>query len=192
VAQCNHFYYISANTKGKLGKQTMPKLVMINGTMGVGKTATCKELYKKLQNSVWLDGDWCWMMNPFIVNEENKQMVENNITDLLRNFLINSSFQYVIFNWVIQSEEIFDMILNKLDGLEFEVIKITLLCNEESLRNRIRIDVNNNVRDEECITRSLERIPLYKNMNTIKIDTSNVSISETVYKIIKIIEDKKS
>ena len=170
----------------------MPKLVVINGTMGVGKTATCKELYKKLQNSVWLDGDWCWMMNPFIVNEENKQMVENNITYLLRNFLINSSFQYVIFNWVIQTEEIFDMILNKLDDLEFEVIKITLICNEESLRDRILIDVENNLRDEKCITRSLERIGLYKNMNTIKIDTSNISISETVNKIIGIVEYKKN
>ena len=47
--------------------------------MGVGKTTTCKELSKKLQNSVWLDGDWCWMINPFVVNEENKRLVINNI-----------------------------------------------------------------------------------------------------------------
>ena len=47
--------------------------------MGVGKTTTCEELSKKLQNSVWLDGDWCWMINPFVVNEENKRMVINNI-----------------------------------------------------------------------------------------------------------------
>lgn len=166
----------------------MAKLVMINGTMGVGKTVTCKELYKKLQKSVWLDGDWCWMMNPFIVNEENKKMVENNITYLLRNFLTNSSFQYVIFNWVIQSEEIYDMLLNKLNDLKFEVVKITLICNEESLRNRISIDIKNNERDKNCLDRSLERIPLYKNMNTIKIDTSNLSISETVNKVIEILE----
>jgi len=168
----------------------MVKLVIINGTMGVGKTVTCKELYKKLQKSVWLDGDWCWMMNPFIVNEENKKMVENNITYLLRSFLTNSSFQFVIFNWVIQSEEIYDMLLNKLNDLEFEVIKITLICNEESLRNRISVDIKNNVRDKKCLVRSLERIPLYKNMNTVKIDTSNISISETVNKIIEIVEYK--
>lgn len=51
------------------------KLIIINGTMGVGKTATSKELNKKLNNSVWLDGYWCWMMNPFTVNDENKNMV---------------------------------------------------------------------------------------------------------------------
>jgi len=45
------------------------KLIIINGTMGVGKSTISKALYKNLENSVWLDGDWCWMMNPFIVNE---------------------------------------------------------------------------------------------------------------------------
>lgn len=164
----------------------MKKLIIINGTMGVGKTATCMKLNKELQNSVWLDGDWCWMMNPFIANEENKLMVEKNITYLLRNFLTNSNFDYVIFNWVIHLEEIFDLILNKLDDLEFEVIKITLMCNKESLKNRISIDVNNGLRDKDCINRSLERIPLYKNMDTIKIDTSEISTDEVVKKITEI------
>ena len=55
------------------------KLFIVTGAMGVGKNTTCKELSKKLQNSVWLDGDWCWIINPFVVNEENKRMVINNI-----------------------------------------------------------------------------------------------------------------
>ena len=166
----------------------MKKLIIINGTMGVGKTATCKALYSKLQNSVWLDGDWCWMMNPFIVNEENKEMVLDNITNLLRNFLMNPSFEYVIFNWVIHLEEIFYMILSKLYGLEFEVIKITLICNEESFRKRVLADIQNNLRENEALDMGLERIPLYKNMNTIKIDTSDISILETVNKIIETIK----
>ncbi|MGO5075796.1 AAA family ATPase [Clostridium sporogenes] len=166
----------------------MKKLIIINGTMGVGKTATSKALYRKLENSVWLDGDWCWMMNPFIVNDENKAMVLDNITHFLRNFLLNSSFEYVIFNWVIDLEEIFDMILSKLNGLEFEVIKITLICNEDSFRKRVSKDIATNLREKEALNIGLERIPLYENMDTIKIDTSYISISETANKIIKIIE----
>ncbi len=79
--------------------------------MRVGKTATSKELNKKLNNSVWLDDDWCWMMNPFTVNDENKNMVIKNITYLMRNFLINSSYEYVIFNLVIHYEDIFNLLL---------------------------------------------------------------------------------
>lgn len=162
------------------------KLIIINGTMGVGKTATSRELNKKLNNSVWLDGDWCWMMNPFTVNDENKNMVIKNITYLLRNFLINSSYEYVIFNWVIHYEDIFNLILQPLSDLEFEVIKITLLCSEEKLKKRILNDVKLNLRDGKELSTSLERLELYKNMNTVKIDTTNISINETVDKIIKI------
>ena len=38
----------------------MKKLYLIGGTMGVGKTAVCQKLKVKLNNSVFLDGDWCW------------------------------------------------------------------------------------------------------------------------------------
>lgn len=155
--------------------------------MGVGKTATSKELNKKLNNSVWLDGDWCWMMNPFTVNDENKNMIIKNITYLLRNFLSNSSYEYVIFSWVIHYEDIFNLLLQPLSDLEFEVIKITLLCSEEELKKRILNDVKLNLRDGEELSTSIERIELYKNMNTVKIDTTNISINETVHKIIKII-----
>ena len=50
----------------------MKKLIIINGTPGVGKTTICKALNQNVENSVWLDGDWCWMINPFKVTEENK------------------------------------------------------------------------------------------------------------------------
>lgn len=165
------------------------KLIIINGTMGIGKSTTCKELNKALNNSVWLDGDWCWMMDPFIVNDENKKMVIDNIVYILRNYLTNSAFQHVIFNWVIHTEEIFDMILKRIDDLEFRLFKITLICNEEALKNRIFIDIENNLREENSIERSLERLKSYKNMNTIKVDTSSINISQTVKKIIEIVQD---
>lgn len=165
------------------------KLIIINGTMGVGKSATCKELNKKLENSVWLDGDWCWMMNPFIVNDENKNMVINNIIFLLRSFLVNSSLEYIIFNWVIHEENIFDDILKPLKDLDFELIKITLTCSEEALKKRILNDVRLNLREEDCINRSIERVGLYKNMSTEKIDTSDISILEGVDKIMKIVQN---
>lgn len=165
------------------------KLIIINGTMGVGKSVTSRELNKSLNNSVWLDGDWCWMMNPFLVNDENKTMVINNITYLLRSFINNSSIQYIIFNWVIHTEDIFDTILEPLKDLEFDVIKITLTCSEEALKNRIGKDIGVNLRDESCINRSLQRLELYKNMSTIKLDTSKLSIAEVVEKIVKIVKD---
>lgn len=163
----------------------MKKLIVINGTMGVGKTTVCKELYKSLDKAVWLDGDWCWMMNPWVVNEENIIMVESNITYLLRSFLTNSMFDYVIFNWVIHREEILNSLLDRLGDLDFQVKKVTLMCSEAALRQRM----NQDHRSKEQIKLSIERLSMYENMDTTKVDTSETGIEEVIGKIKEIIID---
>lgn len=72
-------------------------LYLIGGPMGVGKTAACRALQKRLDRAVFLDGDWCWDMRPFQVTEETKRMVLENICFLLNNFLRCSAFDHVIF-----------------------------------------------------------------------------------------------
>ena len=57
-------------------KRKMEYYNLDNGTIGVGKSAIATALKNELENSVMLDGDWCWMMNPWKVTEENKKMVE--------------------------------------------------------------------------------------------------------------------
>lgn len=164
---------------GKMNK----KLIIINGPMGVGKTTVCRDLLKKTTRAVWLDGDWCWMMNPWVFSDANKQMVIDNITYLLRNFLRNPSFDFVIFDWVIHRPEIFDLILDGLTDLEPGLLKITLLCSEEALRERMRKDR----RTLESIEDSVGRLKFYQLMDTVKIDTSQRTIPEVVAKIQEII-----
>lgn len=74
------------------------KLIIINGVMGVGKSVTSKALNQALSKSVWLDGDWCWMMDPFVVNDITKEMVIDNITYQLNNFINSKQFEHIIFN----------------------------------------------------------------------------------------------
>ncbi len=166
----------------------MKKLIMINGTMGIGKTTICESLYKSINNSCWLDGDWCWTMNPFRVTEENIEMVLNNITHLLNNFLSNTLFEYVIFNWVMHYESIISSVLEGLDiKSNFEVIKITLVCSEEELERRINKDIGAGLRDVDSLSRSIERLALYKDMDTIKVDVSGKKVVETVDRIKQLI-----
>lgn len=159
------------------------KLIIINGVMGVGKTTISKALYKKLDNSFWLDGDNCWMMNPFEVTDENKFMVLDNISYILNNFIKNSKSKYIVFNWVIHTEDIMKDILNKIDSSSVDVYKITLMCSKENLINRINKDIKLGLRYEDNIKRSLDRLELYNKMDTIKIDTSNKSIEDIVDEI---------
>ena len=163
------------------------KLVIINGTMGVGKTTICKSLYKKLNDSVWLDGDWCWMMNPFEANEYNKNMVIKNIGFLLRCFLDNPKYEYVLFNWVIHIEDIYELILSELEEYEFKLYKITLICDETNLRERINKDIKNGERTKDNLEKSIERIEMYNKLNSTKIETSKKTVQEITKEIKDII-----
>ena len=80
----------------------MKTVYLIGGTMGVGKTTVCQCLKRKLENSVFLDGDWCWDSYPFQVTEETKRMVIENICFLLNQFIHCSAYSDIIFGWVMR------------------------------------------------------------------------------------------
>jgi len=155
--------------------------------MGVGKSAVCRQLLKILTPGVWLDGDWCWNMNPFVVSEENKQMVLNNIGYLLKSFLNNTGYEYIIFCWVIHQEAIFDQLLVQLQGLEFELHKISLVCSEQALTTRLQNDVEAAIRNQNVIERSIPRLALYHDMDTQKIDVSIITTEQAAKEIMQLI-----
>lgn len=166
----------------------MKKLIMINGTMGVGKSTVCSKLLNMLSPSVYLDGDWCWNMNPFVVSEENKDMVINNISYLLKSYLNNSGYKYIIFCWVMQEEYILKQVLDKLKEFDFQLYKISLICTEEALRKRLNNDVINGIRKADVVNRSIDRISAYEKMDTVKIDVSSITVEETakgIYSMVK-------
>ena len=74
----------------------MKHLYIIGGTMGVGKSTVSQVMKEKLNNSVFLDGDWCWDLHPFQVTTETKQMVLQNICFLLNQFIHCSAYQNII------------------------------------------------------------------------------------------------
>ena len=98
----------------------MKRLYLIGGPMGVGKTTVCQELKRLTAPSVFLDGDWCWDMEPFQVTAETKAMVQENIAFLLGQFLRCSAYETVIFCWVMHQREIIQELLARLplEGVE--------------------------------------------------------------------------
>ena len=116
----------------------MKNLYIIGGTMGVGKTTVSRLLMKKLPNSVFLDGDWCWDSSPFVVTSETKAMVIDNICHLLNNFLHCSAYENVIFCWVMHQQDIIDDILKELDTSNCCVYTISLTSDEYALTNRLQ------------------------------------------------------
>jgi len=146
--------------------------------MGVGKTATSRELQKLLPNCVFLDGDWCWDMSPFIVNDETKNMVIDNVSYLINNFISCSVYENIIFCWVMHEQSIIDDLLSRLDKSDYKLYKFSLVCTEQALVSRITKDVKLGIRTEDVISRSIPRSKNYFQMDTKKIDVSNISAKE--------------
>ena len=121
------------------------QLILVGGAMGVGKSAVCRELLRQLTPGVWLDGDWCWNMNPFVVSEESKRMVLSNITHLLRAYLNNSSYRYVLFCWVMDQPLLFEAVLGPLLDIPFTLHSFSLVCTEQALRERLERDVRDGI-----------------------------------------------
>lgn len=161
----------------------MKNLYLIGGPMGVGKTAACRELQKRLEGSVFLDGDWCWDARPFRVTEETKAMVTENICFLLNNFLRCSAYEHVIFCWVLHRQAILDGLLSRLDTRDCRVRAVSLLASPEALAARIAADVRAGRRDQGALERSLAYLPLYGALNTEKLDVSRLSPAEAAERL---------
>ncbi len=160
----------------------MKHLYLIGGTMGAGKTATCRALQKMLDNCVFLDGDWCWDSHPFLVTDATKAVVFDNICHLLRNFLACPDYDHVVFCWVMHERSILDSLLDRLqaDVSACAVHRISLVLTPEALEARLRRDVEAGLREEEVIARSVARLPLYtaEALGTRLIDVSHITPEE--------------
>ena len=164
----------------------MKTIYIVGGAMGVGKTSVCRVMQRGLENSVLLDGDWCWDPHPFQVTEETKKMVLENICFLLNQFISCSAYQNIVFCWVLHEQEIIDSILKNLNSTDCAIKNVSLICDETELKARLRKDIDNGLRTDDVIERSLSRISKYNSLDTIKIHTNGKSIKEVADEIIGI------
>lgn len=141
--------------------------------MGVGKTTVCQVMKENLDNSVFLDGDWCWDSHPFQVTDETKKMVIHNICFLLNQFIHCSAYQNIIFCWVLHEQSIIDTILESLDKTDCTLKVISLICDEAELEARLMKDITAGIREKNVLERSISRMGNYIKLNTVRLDTSN-------------------
>lgn len=168
----------------------MKTLYLIGGPMGVGKSTACQRLKTGLDRSVFLDGDWCWDMHPFQVNEETQAMVLSNIACLLNSFLHCSVYEHVIFCWVMHRQEIVDGILKALDLRNCRVVHLSLVCSAETLRRRIKADIDAGIRTPDALERSLQYLPLYEAVGGMHLDTTQLDANKVAARLIRLAHEE--
>lgn len=154
------------------------KLILIGGTMGVGKTTLGQYLVEqRLDHAVFLDGDWCWYMHPWVFNDENKAMVLRNIQFLLNSFIANSTLENIVFVWVMHQQAIIDDLLSGLSG-DFDVYSFSLIASESELTKRFRQDIDAGIRDQAALQGAVDRLAMYHTVDSIKIDVTGKNYPE--------------
>lgn len=168
----------------------MKKLILVSGPMGAGKTAVCQALKHRLPAAVFLDGDWCWDASPFVVTDETKAMVMDNIGHLLRGFLRCGAYEHVIFCWVMHQDAIARDVLAQVQGLPFEAHRIVLTLTPEALAQRVGADIRAGLREEAALARSLSYLPLYEGMPGTHVDVSEISAGDAAEAIAGMLDCK--
>lgn len=167
-------------------RMNLKQIYIIGGTMGVGKSTVSQVMKEKLNNSVFLDGDWCWDAHPFQVTTETKQMVLQNICFLLNQFIHCSAYQNIIFCWVLHEQNIIDTILAGIDQSDCLIKNVSLICDETELRKRLMKDVAAGKREKDIVERSIVRIPCYTALDTVKIKTNGKNPDKIADEIISL------
>ena len=84
----------------------------------------------------------------------------------------------------MHEQSIIDKILAGIDAEECNVKSISLMCSGQTLQERLKRDIAEGLREEDIIQRSLSYLPLFQNLNTIKIETTGKTTDEIVMDII--------
>ena len=161
----------------------MKKLILIGGAMGAGKTTVCQKLKPLLAPSAFLDGDWCWDMEPFRVTDAAKAMVMDNIAAVLSNLLRCPDFESVLFCWVLPEREIAEALLARLPLEGVRVHRFTLTLTEEALVSRLRGDIARGLRGEDIIPSALDRLKRCNTAGGELLDTTRLSPDEVAEEI---------
>ena len=115
-----------------------PKLILIGGEAWTGKSTCAKRLYTRLYNSAWLDGDDVWRVNPWSVDDPRLRTSDINMAFVVQTYL-QSRFDYVILSSIVLSEpSITASILERIGGVEYDLLSFTLLCDEATLTERAK------------------------------------------------------
>jgi len=162
----------------------MKKLIFICGASGIGKSTICRALNRTMQQSAFVDSDYCRMINPFEFSDEIKKVVENNMTALLTNYFNCQAVNNVIFHYGFHGprKQIFDNIITNLlrAGISYQFIPIIFECDIEENIRRARKDGRDEARIKYGIEASRD---IYNQYNYPRLDITHLSVDEAVNRL---------
>ncbi len=162
-------------------------IIILNGSVGVGKTATSWELNTKFYKSVMLDGDYLGAVHPFeIYDQERTNHLYQTFEHLIK-FHQANGYHHAIINYVFETPQELSRLVDKLLPIDSEVHSFWLTClpdeQEKRIWNRNTDQIQWELNRFRELNQILENSALKGYIGT-RMDTSGLSISEVVEQIL--------
>lgn len=161
----------------------MNTLYLITGPAGVGKSTISKELANTLKKSVLIEGDDIYSqvvgsyINPW-KKGNHLPVFWKNCLMLIQNYLDNN--YDVVFNYIIYED---DLKIIKKQFSNFNINFTVLMVDEKTIIQRDKLRPKDCQMGRRCVVLLKELEKEFKDSQFL-LDTSNLSISQTVSKIL--------
>ena len=113
-------------------------IIIINGSLGVGKSSVSDELTWKFDKSIHLDGDYIGNVHPFEIYDEARIDHLYRTLALLVGFHHENGYHNFVINYVFESHDSLQLLLNLLVPLDPSIHIYWLTCDENEQAKRIR------------------------------------------------------
>lgn len=112
-------------------------IIIINGSLGVGKSSVSEELHWRFDKSVYLDGDHIGYVHPFEIYDEARIDHLYRTLALLIGFHQENGYQNFVINYVFESPESLQALLDYLKPFDASIHTFWLTCDEVEQKKRI-------------------------------------------------------
>jgi chloramphenicol 3-O-phosphotransferase len=113
-------------------------IIIINGSLGVGKSSVAEALHMKFDKSVNLDADYIGFVHPFEIYDEARIDHLYRTLELLVGFHQKNGYSNFVINYVFESPDSLQDLLERLRPLDANIHTYWLTCGEDEQAQRIR------------------------------------------------------
>jgi len=113
-------------------------IIIINGSLGVGKSSVSEELHWKFDKSVHLDGDAIGNVHPFKIYDNARIDHLYRTLELLVGFHQKNDYHNFVINYVFESPDSLQGLIDLLRPLDASIHTYWLTCDKEEQAKRIR------------------------------------------------------
>lgn len=166
----------------------MPKLVLLGGPTGVGKSTVMRLLENRIPHAALLDADDVWRVSKELTVEQNRHIALSNVVSVMRGYF-EGGCETGILSWVFARSALYDPVIAGLEDMVDSIDQIYLTSTMAEIRRRLH-----KRGDEERVEYSKTRLALIDSLPFTKIDTSRMTpemVATAIISHIRATEDSR-